>query len=257
MNVSKIWGSCSANELVTTNLTNANIIANEVPFVNDLYEYLNNVYNVLKSNMDSDIAFLKDIECRLSTILVFANILNGHLDKLDYFEKMSIDDIRVNDILIVKAPVLTAEYHYFTAVIGEEDVATFQSFGSSRRLYKVHMQLNKFKDYLSRMKTHGKNSLETDYARMVPVETELFELERMTRTPRELESESDDEDGYDSDEIAAAEAINVSPEVYDLLTTRHKEYNTFELNIYRLKPVKKGGTRRKRSKRKTKRRLMP
>ena len=88
--------------------------------------------------MDTDEEFLKDVECIYSRDL-FKKILDD-TKKYDV-SNIQLNQIEANDILLIKCPSIFAPYYFIIAVVNQaaNNIAIYQSFGSSRKLFKKNL----------------------------------------------------------------------------------------------------------------------
>jgi hypothetical protein len=235
-------------------------IVMSIPFNNDSILYFNQIYQELNHRMETNSEFLKDVEC-LYSYKFFKKILND-TNKYDISLNIQLNQIQPNDILLIKCPSIFAPYHFIIVVVNEniDRVDIYQSFGSSRRLYKINLPFNTFIKLMNRLlKFKNSNNFIEDYKMMTEIESQLYGInipEYVSILTEQFERQQEqsrkdlgsDFEEIDDDIIEEAKNLGISPVLYEQLEgqyiTTSKE---IEITKYKVKPNPVGGQ----SKRKT------
>jgi hypothetical protein len=248
------------NPFVNATMNEAYNMSKVIPFNNNSDIYLNEIYQALNNRMTTDENFLKDMECLYSYDL-FKKILDD-TKKYNVTPNIQLNQIEPNDILLIKCPSIFSPYHFIAVVVNEvgNEVAIYQSFGSSRRLYKINLPFATFIELMERLSTFKDDkNLAEDYQMMTQeIEPVLYNInipeyvgfltenyERLRELNREL---LDNDDEFDDDTIEEAEELGISPVLYEHLEADYNGPSSeIEITKYKLKPNPVGG----KSKRKT------
>jgi len=243
-------------------------IVMSIPFNNNSILYFNEIYQKLNNSIEENSEFLKDVEC-LYSYKLFKKILDD-TDKYDVLSNIQLNKIEPNNILLIKCPSIFAPYHFIIVVVSEDgnEVAIYQSFGSSKRLYKINLPFATFIELMGRLSTFkDDNDFNEDYQMMTEIESQLYginipeytsfltkQFEEQQEKNRELLK--DDFIEIDEDVIEEADELGISPVLYEQL---EGQYNTtskeIEITQYKLKPNHVGGkAKRKTRKLKSKKR---
>ena len=250
----------SKNQKVNKTMNEAYDMVEAIPFSNNSDIYFNEIYQAFNNKMDTDTEFLKDVEC-LYSYKLFKRILDD-TKKYNVSSNIQLNQIEPNDILLIKCPSIFAPYHFIIVVVNQigDKVTIYQSFGSSKRLYKKNLSFDTFIELMVRLSTFKDdiNFIE-DYQMMTQeIEPALYNInipeyvgfltenyERLRELNREL---LDNDDEFDDDTIEEAEELGISPVLYEHLEADYNGPSSeIEITKYKLKPNPVGG----KSKRKT------
>ena len=140
------------NTDVNKTMVEAYKMAKAIPFNNNSDIYFNQIYEGFSNRMAVDEKFLKDMECIYSRDL-FKRILD-ETEKYDV-SNIQLNQIEPNDILLIKCPSIFAPYHFIIAVVNQaaNNIAIYQSFGSSRKLFKKNLPFVTFIELMGRLST--------------------------------------------------------------------------------------------------------
>ena len=242
------------NTDVNSTMTEAIEDSRTIPFNNNSFIYLNNIYNLFQQKMDTNETFLKDMECVFSHNL-FQEILNETHNYTS--SRINLDSIKANDILFIFCPSIFATYHYIVVVVNEDktQVAIYQSFGSTIRLHQIIMEYNRFIELMTKISTFNQNNkFEDDFIMMIPIESELYGLDT-NKYIQKLEdyyhqNEDDEDDDEDDEDDITIGDITISSTLYDNLERQHSLNNgEIKITAYRVRTGgKKRNTRKKRTK---------
>ncbi len=229
-------------------------IVMSIPFNNNSILYFNQIYQELNNRIERDENFLKDVECHYSYKL-FKKILDD-TDKYDVLSNIQLNKIEPNNILLIKCPSIFASYHFIIVVVSEDgnEVAIYQSFGSSKRLYKINLPFATFIELMGRLSTFkNKIDFNKDYQMMTEIESQLYGINIpeytsfLTEQFEEQQEKNRKEQGdefieIDDGTIEEAEALGIAPVLYEQL---EGQYNLtpkeIEITQYKLKPNPVGG----------------
>jgi hypothetical protein len=255
----------SKNQKVNKTMNEAYDMVEAIPFSNNSDIYFNEIYQAFNNKMDTDTEFLKDVEC-LYSYKLFKRILDD-TKKYNVSSNIQLNQIEPNDILLIKCPSIFAPYHFIIVVVNQigDKVTIYQSFGSSKRLYKKNLSFDTFIELMVRLSTFKDdiNFIE-DYQMMTQeIEPALYNInipeyvgiltehyEREQEKNRELLE--DDFEEIDDDVIAEAEELGISPVLYEQLEAQYNiTMREIEITKYSVKPNPIGG-RLKRKTRKLK-----
>lgn len=250
----KIIDFCK-NPKVNKTMNEAYYMVEALPFNNNSDIYFNEIYQAFNNKMDTDEEFLKDVECLYSRDL-FKRILDD-TKRYNVSSDIQLNQIEPNDILLIKCPSIFAPYHFIIAVVNQNgtDVAIYQSFGSSKRLYKINLPFATFIQLMERLSTFkDDNNFNEDYQMMTQeIEPILYHInipeyvailtehyERQQELNRELLK--DDFEEIDDDIIAEAEELGISPVLYEQLEPQYNlTLKEIEITKYSVKPNPIGG----------------
>jgi len=229
-------------------------IVMSIPFNNNSILYFDKIYQELNNRIESNINFLKDVECHYSYKL-FKKILDD-TDKYDVSSNIQLNKIEPNNILLIKCPSIFAPYHFIIVVVSEDGnkVDIYQSFGSSKRLYKLNLPFATFIELMGRLSTFkDDNDFNEDYQMMTEIESQLYGINIpeytsfLTEQFEEQQEKNRKEQGddfieIDEDVIEEADELGIAPVLYEQLEgqyiTTSKE---IEITQYKLKPNPIGG----------------
>lgn len=243
------------NPFVNATMNEAYNMSKIIPFNNNSDIYLNEIYQAFNNRMATDENFLKDMECLYSYDL-FTKILND-TEKYNITPNIQLNQIEPNDILLIKCPSIFAPYHFIAVVVNEvgNEVAIYQSFGSSRRLFKINLPFNTFIELMERLSTFkDDNNFIEDYQMMTQeIEPVLYNINipeyvgfltenyerRQEYSRKELGSDFLE---IDDDTIEEAEELGISPVLYEQMEADYNEPSSkIQITQYKLKPNPVGG----------------
>jgi hypothetical protein len=235
-------------------------IVMSIPFNNNSILYFNQIYQELNNRIERDKKFLKNVECHYSYQL-FKKILDD-TNKYDASLNIQLDKIEPNNILLIKCPSIFAPYHFIIVVVSEHgnEVDIYQSFGSSKRLYKLNLPFATFIQLMGRLSTFKDDiNFNEDYQMMTEIESQLYGInipeytsflteqfeEQQEKNRKEQEDDEDDEDDefeIDDATIAKAEELGIAPILYEQLEGQYNlTSKEIEITQYKLKPNPIGG----------------
>lgn len=241
-------------EIPTINktLNDAFKISKTVPFSQNSTKYIMDIFNKIKTKMDKEKSFLKDVECVF--IHDFFEKLLSETKKYDLNE-VSLDKIKPNSVLIIKCPSIFASYHFIVVVVDEtkSKVSVLQSYGSSRRLFHKSLPFKEFISLMQKLYDFDNSSFFDNFKNMEPVESILFDIdipkylsnlenyyEELKKINEQLNNENNvynennqnDEDNqndenndlneYDDETIEKAKLLKMSPYLYETLEYENK-----------------------------------
>lgn len=242
-------------KVINETMIDAYKIVMSIPFNNNSILYFNQIYQELNNRIERDEKFLKDVECYYSYQL-FKKILDD-TNKYDVSLNIQLNKIEPNNILLINCPSIFASYHFIIVVVSEDgnEVAIYQSFGSSKRLYKINLPYDTFIELMGRLSTFkNKNDFNKDYKMMTEIESQLYGInipeytsfltEQFEEQQEDDEDDEDDEDEFEIDDatIAKAHELGIAPVLYEQLEGQYKSTpKEIEITQYKLKPNPVGG----------------
>jgi hypothetical protein len=243
------------NPAVNETMNEAFNMVETIPFNKNSDIYLNEIYQAFNNRMTRDENFLKDMECIYSYDL-FKKILDD-TKKYNVTPNIKLNEIEPNDILLIKCPSIFAPYHFIAVVVNQNgtDVAIYQSFGSSKRLYKINLPFATFITLMERLSTFKDDiNFDEDYQMMTQeIEPVLYGInipEYVGILTEHFERQQDlnrallkgDFIEIDEGTIEDAEALGIPPVLYEQLEPQYKlTMKEIEIRKYKLKPNLAGG----------------
>lgn len=228
--------------------------AKHIPF-SEPYDYLNAIYEKLKSNSDT-LNSLQNIEC-FFVDKIFREIINN----TNRFNSsvISLNQIQSNDILFIKCPSIFADYHFIVVCINSNktQASIYQSFGSSMQLHQIIMPFNEFFSLMQQLYTFGTDghNFNDDFLMMKQIESKLYGLDvdtYITSQQKWYDDNDSDSDMSDSDDSIRldAERLGLSSIYYENLERMYElnKNNNIIITAYRIKNVvggKKRASKRK------------
>ena len=216
-------GAYCDDKVINKKITHAIEIAKTVEFDSDSYVYLNNVYNKLAEVMRGNNSFMENLEC-LSIYKMMEALLTD-LRKYDVEENISLDKISSGDILLIKCPSIFASYHFITAVINSNstEVSVFQSYGSYKKLHKIVLSYDEFKELLGELETFKSADFDATYKMMINVEEKLYGINereyiaRLEEAQPPVNSNLENLNMTPNSNIKHAKKLNIPPDIYENL----------------------------------------
>lgn len=223
----------------------------DVVFLENSFEYLNNIYNFL-NNRKMEVAgtipdYLK-LECSEIYRMLYNILMRTHEYSIN---EINFDEVAANDILFFKVPAFFGEYHYFLAAINEtfDEVIILQSFGASIPFNRKIISFPIFNSNIREILRETTN-FDDDYARLSTLDDILFgyNYNNFILVNHVNEDEDIDYDNYDDDEIEGSKKLGININHYSILKTNYKKRIPVEIFALRLEDIGRQIRKRKKSK---------